>query len=176
MANETLTVLRNSNTVETLFISTPFASSRCMRLELDLDGLKMLIYAIVRRTKANEWQLGSRLFRLYMIVLENWLSSLVEAYRPRGTRLAGCCIISAKLRWPFLPPDPRIDGAFPTFSEILLSRVVSALHKNVKPENEILMDWVHQEPAKPHRSCQRSVPTLRPRMRSFFFSGPKPTR
>ena len=42
---------------------------------------------LVRRTRANEWlKLGSRPFRLYMILLENWLFSLAEAYRPRETK------------------------------------------------------------------------------------------
>ena len=43
MAAETLTTSRNSNAVETRLVSTPFGSSRCIRLELDLDGLKMLV-------------------------------------------------------------------------------------------------------------------------------------
>ena len=43
MAAETLTTSRNSNAVETRLISTPFGSSRCIRLERDLDGLEMLV-------------------------------------------------------------------------------------------------------------------------------------
>ena len=43
MAAETLTTSRNSNAVETRLVSTPFGSYCCIRLELDLDGLKMLV-------------------------------------------------------------------------------------------------------------------------------------
>ena len=43
MAPETLTTSRNSNAVETRLVSTPFGSYRCIRLEPDLDGLKMLV-------------------------------------------------------------------------------------------------------------------------------------
>ena len=43
MAAETLTTSRNSNVVETRLVSNPFGSYRCIRLELDLDGLKMLV-------------------------------------------------------------------------------------------------------------------------------------
>ena len=43
MAAETLTTSRNSNAVETRLVSTPFGSYRCIRLEPDLDGLKMLV-------------------------------------------------------------------------------------------------------------------------------------
>ena len=40
---ETLTTSRNSNALETRLVSTPFGSHRCIPLELDLDGLKMLV-------------------------------------------------------------------------------------------------------------------------------------
>ena len=35
--------MAHSNAVETRLVSTPFGSSRFIRLELDLDGLKMLV-------------------------------------------------------------------------------------------------------------------------------------
>ena len=44
MAAETLKTSRISNAVEPLLISTPIASSRCIRRKLNLNGLKMLIY------------------------------------------------------------------------------------------------------------------------------------
>ena len=43
MAAETLTTSRNYNAVETRLVFTPFGSYRCIRLELDLDGLKILV-------------------------------------------------------------------------------------------------------------------------------------
>ena len=43
MAPETSTTSRNSNAVETHLVSTPFGIYRCIQLEPDLDGLKMLV-------------------------------------------------------------------------------------------------------------------------------------
>ena len=56
-----------------------------------------------------------------------------------GDRLSGLLHHFGQTSLTLWPQDPRVEGALPTFSEVLLLRVVSTLHidKNVRKESLI---------------------------------------
>ena len=169
---ETLTTSRKSNTVETFF---PHLQALAARNSSSTSTVwKMLIYGLDRRTRAKEWQLGGCPFRLYMIVLENWLSSLVEAYRPRETRLAGCFIINfhGQPNFADLVASGSADqGRFPDIFRGLTIELTCSFYFEQECQEENFTG-VSAPGAKADRTCHSAslrTPTL-------HFSGPKSTR
>ena len=120
MAAETLTTSRNSNAVETRLVSTPlhFGISRCIRLELDLDALKMLVDSLTgslvepERTSDSWTVVRSDCTWLYLIDSSPWY----EAYIPStGDTLSGPTHHFSQTSLTLWPPEPRIEGAFRYF-------------------------------------------------------------
>ena len=168
MAAETLTMSRNSNAVETRLVSTPFGSYRCIRLELDLNGLKMLVDSSTGSLVEPEQTSGS-----WTVVRSDctWLyliDSSPEAYRSRETRLAGRCIISAKLRWSC---GLRIRGSR-ALSDIVRGLTITCSFYFAQERQEGYFTGVSLPGAKPDKvaRCQRPLPAHERRKLNFFWS------
>ena len=175
MAAETLTTSRNSNAVEFCLVSTPFGSYRCIRLELDLDGLKMLVDSSTgslvepERTSGSWTVVRSGCTWLYLIDSSPWYRGILST----GDTLSGPLHHFSQTSLTLWPPDPRIEGAFRYFQRsYYYAGVVSTLHKNVK--KDILLEWVCQEQ---NRIKLQDVSAHFPptNAESSIFSGPKST-
>ena len=114
MAAETVTTSRNSNAVETRLVSTPCGSCHCIRLELDLDGLKMLVDSSTgslvepERTSGSWTVVRSDCTWLYLIDSFPWHGGIPST----GDTLSGALHHFSQTSLTLWPPDPRIEGAF----------------------------------------------------------------
>ena len=172
----TLMTSRNSNAVETRLVSTPFGSYCCIRLELDVDGLKMLVDSSTGSLVEPEWTSGSwTVVRsdctwLHLIDSSPWYRGIVPS--TGDTLIAGRCIISAKLRWPC---GLRIRGSR-ALSDIFRGLIITCSFYFAQEHQEGNFTGVSSPGAKPDKVaiCQRPL-HAHERRKLNFFSGLKST-